>query len=166
MLAVAEQGGLGTGQHQREAHGEVRPYHGTDYRLSEIGQRCVAMIQESFGIEFYPARRRGETARIAARVGLGMFGVVYLQRYTHPLCLRTQRLQGDARRRELVAVRSLNIAVPELLRKPKPASEIEDDLGVRPCLSRRRHDSLAELDQRLRFGADVEADLQRLALEG
>src|SRR5262245_25699584 len=119
MLALAEQGGLGTGQHQGEVRGEVRPCHGANRRLDEIGQRRVAMLQESFGIEFYPARWRGETTRMTVRVELSMLGVAHLQRYTHALCPRAQRLQGDARGRELVAVRRLDIAIPELRRQPQ-----------------------------------------------
>jgi hypothetical protein len=63
-------------------------------------------------------------------------------------------------------VRGFDIAVPELRPEPKPASEIEDDRRICPCLTRRRHDGLAELDQRLRFRADLETDFERLALEG
>ena len=44
--------------------------------------------------------------------------------------------------------------------------EVEDDVGIRARLAGRRHDRRAQLDQRLRLRADLEADLQRLALEG
>ena len=50
-------------------------------------------------------------------------------------------------------------------REPKPIRERKDDFGVRPRFSRRRHDRLAKLHQRLGVRADLEADLQRLALE-
>ena len=70
-------------------------------------------------------------------------------------------LQRDAGRRELVAIGGVDIAVPELLAQAEPAGEIEDDVGVGAGLAERRDDRPAQLDQRLRLGADVEADLQR-----
>ena len=44
--------------------------------------------------------------------------------------------------------------------------EVEDDVGIRARFAGRRHDRRAKLDQRLRLLADLEADLQPLALEG
>jgi hypothetical protein len=66
----------------------------------------------------------------------------------------------------LVAVRGLDVAVPELRAEAKADGEVEDDVRIRTRLAGRRHDHLAKLDQRLRLRAYVEADLQPLALEG
>ena len=72
----------------------------------------------------------------------------------------------DAGRGELMAVGGIDVAIPELRAEAEARGEIEDDVGVRARLAGRRHDRRAKLDQRLRLLADLEADLQRLALEG
>ena len=65
-----------------------------------------------------------------------------------------------------MAVGGVDVAVPELLGEAEAGGEIEDDFGIGARVAGRRHDRRAKLDQRLRFCADVEADLQRLPLEG
>ena len=136
-----------------------------DLRLLEVGQRRVAVIEEGFRIELDLARRRGETARIAVRIGLGVFGVARPQRHAQAAGGGTQLLKRNAGGAELMAIGGLDVAVPELRAEAEAAGEIEDDIGIGARLAGRRHDRLAELDERLRVRADLEADLQRLALE-
>jgi hypothetical protein len=55
--------------------------------------------------------------------------------------------------------------VPELLAEAEPDSQVKYDVCVRARFAERRDDGPSELHERLRLGADVEPDLQRLALE-
>ena len=95
---LAEQRRLRAGQDQREARRQVGPRHRADRRLLEIGQRRVAVVEEGLRIELDLARRRGEAARRAVRVRLGMFGVAGLQRQPHAAGRGAQLLQRDAGR--------------------------------------------------------------------
>ena len=65
-----------------------------------------------------------------------------------------------------MAVGGLDVAVPELLGEAVAGGEIEDDVGIRAGFAGWRNHRLAKLDMRLRLQADLEAELQRLPLEG
>ena len=65
-----------------------------------------------------------------------------------------------------MAVGGLDVAVPELLGEAEAGGEIEDDVGIRAGFAGWRNHRLAKLDMRLRLQADLEAELQRLPLEG
>ena len=82
-----------------------------------------------------------------------------------PLGSARRCLEAQPARRELVAVGRLHIPAPEMLPKPEPGREVEDDVGIGPRRPGRRHDRLAELHQGLGLGTDLEPEAQRLALE-
>ena len=46
-----------------------------------------------------------------------------------------------------MTIGGLDVAVPELRAEAEAAGEVEDNVGVRPRLSRRRDDCLTELDR-------------------
>jgi hypothetical protein len=52
-----------------------------------------------------------------------------------------------------------------VLRETEPGGKVEDDVGIGTSLAWRRRDRRTQLDQELRLGADLEAHLERLALE-
>src|SRR5690606_17093223 len=88
-----------------------------------------------------------------------------LQGNPHALRMFPQLLQRDPRGRQLISVAGIDIALPELSAQTQPARQIEDDLCVRSRLPNRLDDRTPELHQRLRLGADIEADLEALAFE-
>jgi hypothetical protein len=65
-----------------------------------------------------------------------------------------------------VAVGGVDVAFPELLGETETGSKVEDDVGIRTGVARRRDDRRAQLDQRLRLLADLETNFERLPLKG
>lgn len=84
------------------------------------------------------------------------------QRYAHTCRLRAQLLERYAARRQLMAERRVDVAVPEVLTEPESRGEGEDDGEIRARLAPESHERCSELDQRLGLLADLEADPQGL----
>src|SRR5215469_13183324 len=124
------------------------------------------MLQKGLRVELDLTRGSGEAARRAIGVKLRVFGVADFERQPNSARVGAQLLEADAGRCQLVAVSGIDIAIPELRTEAEPLGQIEDDVGVGTRLAARWHDSPTKLDQRLRLRADVEANLQGLALEG
>ena len=104
------------------------------------------------------ARRRGEA-------GVGVLAVSRRQRHPDAGRVGAELLEGDPARRELVAERRVDVAVPEVLAQAEARGEVEDDLQVRAGLAARRDERPAQLDEGLRRLAALEPDLQCLGLE-
>ena len=66
----------------------------------------------------------------------------------------------------MVTVGRLDVTIPEMGTVPKAAGQVEHDLGVGAGLATWLGHPLPQLHQRLRLRADLEADLEGLALEG
>ena len=64
-----------------------------------------------------------------------------------------------------MSVSRIDITVPEMLAKAETHGEVEDEIGVRPCLARRGNDRLPKLNVRLRIFVDLKSDLQSFAFE-
>src|SRR5215472_7311154 len=124
------------------------------------------MLQKSLRVELDLARGSGEAARRAIGVKPRVFGVTGFERQPNSAVIGAQLLDADAGRGQLVAVGGIDIAIPELRTEAEPLGQTEDDVGVGTRLAARWHDGWTKLDQRLRLRADVEANLQGLALEG
>ena len=146
MLALAKHCRLRIGQDQRKARREVRPRHRADLWLLEVRQRRVAVFEERFRVEFNLARRRSESAGIALRIELGVFGVARLQRYAQAAGGGAQLLQSNAGGAKLGAIGGLDVAVPELSAETEAAGEVEDEIGIRARFPGRWHDRLPELN--------------------
>ena len=65
-----------------------------------------------------------------------------------------------------MAVGGLDVAVPEVVAETEAARQVEDDLRVGAGLAAGRDHRPSQLDERLRLRARLEADLERLPLEG
>ena len=68
--------------------------------------------------------------------------------------------------RELVTPRRIDVAAEEVVAEAEAVREIEDDLDVGAGLAARRNHARPQLDMRLRRLAHLEADPERLGLEG
>ena len=141
VLGLAEQRGLGAGQHKRVT---IRVWSWWRYKFRH---RRIALRLQRLRPELHFARGCGEAARIAPRVRFGVLGVAGGERHADAPRLGPQGLQAQPAGRQLVTVGRLNIPVPEMLAQSKPDREIEDDVGVGPGRTRRRRDRLAELHQ-------------------
>src|SRR5712691_13137365 len=64
------------------------------------------------------------------------------------------------------AVSGLDVTVPEVGTQTKAARQVEDDLGIGTGLPTRLDHPRPQLHQRLRLRTHLEANLERLALEG
>src|SRR5262249_19835810 len=95
-----------------------------------------------------------------------MLAVSRRQGHAYASRIRPELIERDAARAELLAIRVVDIAVPEVLATSKALSQGENEIRVRPRLAPWRNDARAQLHERLRLGADLEADLEGLALEG
>src|SRR4029077_20977055 len=117
VLRLAEQRRLGVCQHQRESRHEVWPCDRANLGLLEIRQRRIAMVEKCLRIELDLARGSGKSARSSVCAGDRVLGGPCLQ--THPDALRRgpKLLQRHPSRRELMVIRSVDIAIPELRRK-------------------------------------------------
>src|SRR6516164_11615812 len=124
------------------------------------------MLQKGLRVELDLARGSGKAAWRAIGVKFRVFGVAGFERQPNSTGVGAQLLEADAGRRQLVAVGGIDIAIPELRTEAEPLGQTEDDVGVGTRLAARRHDGRTKLDQRLCLRADVEANLQGLALEG
>ena len=116
-------------------------------RLFKIRQRRIAVVEKSLRIELDLARRGGKAARCSIGAGFGMLALACLQ--THPDALRcgAKLLQRNAGRAELMAVRRVDIAIPELRRETETARQVKDDVRVGPRLAPRSNNGRPILDQ-------------------
>src|SRR6201986_3263413 len=124
------------------------------------------MLQKGLRVELDLARGSSKAARRAIGVKFRVFGVAGFERHPNSAGAGAQLLEADAGRRQLMAVGGIDIAIQEMWTKAKPLGQTEDDVSVGTRLAARRQDGRTKLDQRLRLRADVEANLQGLALEG
>ncbi len=122
------------------------------------------MLQEGRRIDLDLARRGLESPRVPAAIGLGVFAVTGREPDLHAPRSRLQVVERHSRRAELMAIGRLDVAAPEGIAETETAREVEHDFRIRAA-SPGRNDRLPELNPRLRFGADFEADLQCLVLE-
>src|SRR5262249_36546902 len=113
MLALAELGGLGTGQDQRIARGQVRPRARPDERLLVNRDRRIAVSPERLRVELDLARGRGEPGGHPV-APLRVLAVLRRERYAYAARLRPQRFQREPGRGELVTVGGVDVAVPEM----------------------------------------------------
>src|SRR5580704_17382382 len=138
MLGLAKQRWLCIRQHQREARREVRSGNGAHSWLLEIRQRRIPMVKKCLRIELDLARGGGKSARSSVGARFSVLGVLRPQSHADPLRRRPKLLQGHPGRRELMAIRSVDIATPELRRDAQTACQVENDIGVRPRFTRWR----------------------------
>ena len=105
-------------------------------------------LGQLLGVQLDPARPRVEPARRAAvTVGLRILAVVRGQGHAHAGRLGAELLERHTARRELVAPRGVDVAVPEVLAQPQACREREDDLQVRARLATRRRDGGPQLHE-------------------
>src|SRR6266568_6605602 len=123
------------------------------------------MLQQGLGIQFDLACRRSETSGDGVLL-LSELAVACLERYAHPARVLAQRPERNTGWVESRAVSSLDITVPEVGTQTKTARQVEDDLGIGTSLLTRLDHPWPQLHQRLRLGTPLEANLERLALEG
>ena len=64
-----------------------------------------------------------------------------------------------------MSVRGVDVAVPEVRAEAETPRQLEDDLGIGARLAARRDHRPPELNERLRRGAHLEAELEGFALE-
>jgi hypothetical protein len=86
-----------------------------------------------------------------------MLGVTRLQGFPQSGRFGSKLVQGDTTRPELLAIGSVDVAVPELLAKAEMRCEAENEIGVRPCLTGRGDDRLPKLNMRLCGFADLKS---------
>src|SRR5262245_48838834 len=94
-----------------------------------------------------------------------MLCIAGLQGHPHAAWRCAQLFQGDPRGDELVTVGGVDVAVPELRSEAEARGKLEDYVGIWARFARRRNDGLTELNVRLRLWTNIEADLERFALE-
>src|SRR4030095_17013468 len=123
MLALAELRGLGAGQDQRITLGQVGPREGTDQRLLVLRQRRVAVLEERLGVQLDLPCGRREAARYAVLL-LGVLAIACLERHPHPARVFPERVERHAGGVELVAVRRLHVAVPEVSAEAEPGGQV------------------------------------------
>src|SRR6266567_6365270 len=123
------------------------------------------MLQQCLRVQFDLPCRRGETAGYAVLL-LSELAVACLERHPYPARVLAQRHERNAGWVELRAVRGLDVTIPEVSTETKAARQVEDDLGIGTGLTTRLDHSRPQLHQRLRLCTHLEANLERLALEG
>src|SRR5262245_26466324 len=165
MLSLAKEGRLGTREHQREAGGQLGARQRANLRFDELRQGCMAMLKERLRPELNLARCGRKTLGVPEHIDLGVLGIARSQCDAHAGRLGAELFQAYAAGPKLMAVSGIDVAVPEVFGKTEPCGEAEDEIGVGPCLSRRRHDRLAKLHEGLCLSIDFESDLQCLPLE-
>src|SRR5450432_3520131 len=157
MLALTKQAGLGARQDQRIASSQVGARNRADWRFDKVRQGRITVVEKGLGPEFHFPRRRREAAWISLVVLRGMLDVTRLQGFPQSAGFGSKLIQGDTTRPELLAISSVDVAVPELLAKAKARGEAENEIGVRPCLTRRGDDRLPKLNMRLCGFADLKS---------
>src|ERR1700730_9791149 len=165
MLALAKQAGLGARQDQRIGSGKVGARNRADWRFDKVRKRRITVVKKGLGPEFHFPRRRREAAWISSVVPRGMLDVTRRQGFPQSGRLGSKLIQGDTARPELLAISSLDVAVPELLAEAKARCEVENEIGVRPCLTRRSDDRLPKLNMRLCGFADLKSGFESFAFE-
>ena len=165
MLGLTKQTGLGAGQDQREGGSQIRARNRADWRFDKVRQGRITVIKEGLGPEFDFPRRRREAARVSLVVARGVLGVTRRQRFPQSGRFGSKLIQGNAARAKLISISRIDITVPEMLAKAETRSEVEDEIGVTPCLAGRGNDRLPKLNVRLRIFADLKSDLQSFAFE-
>ena len=159
MLGLTKETGLGAGQYQGEGCSQVRTRDWADWRFNEVRQGWITVIEEGLGPEFDFPRRRREAARVSFVVPRRVLGVTGRQRFPQSGRFGSKLIQGNAARAKLISVGRIDVTVPEMLAKAKTRGEVEDEIGVGPCLARRGNDRLPELNVRLCIFADLKSDL-------
>jgi hypothetical protein len=119
VLGLAEQRGLGAGEHKRIA---LRVWSRRGY---EFRHRRIALRQQGLRPELHLARWCGKAVRIARRIGLGVLGMAGGEWHADAPRLGPQGFQAQPARCELVTVGRLNIPVPEMLAQSEPDGEVE-----------------------------------------
>src|SRR6266566_2655576 len=123
------------------------------------------MLHQGLGIQFDLACRRSETSGDAVLL-LSELAVACLERHPYPAGVLAQCHERNAGWMESRAVSGLDVTVPEVGTQTKAACQVEDDLGIGTGLTTRLDHLRPQLHQRLGLGTPLEANLERLALEG
>src|SRR5262249_6289906 len=165
MLSLTKKTGFRACQDQREGRGQVRAGDRAHGWFDKIRHGRIAVIKEGFRPEFDLPRRRRESARMPLLIARSVLGVLRRERFPQSGRLRSKLLQCDVARTELLPIRGVDIAVPEMLAKTEAHGKAKDDISIGSCLAAWENDGLPKLNVRLRFRADLEADLESFAFK-